>query len=52
MNGAEQMFILKNTKNSHNSRIFQERPMISHINRKLSPRKVGLYGWTYVYLEK
>ena len=32
--------------------IFQDRPMFSHINEKLSPRPFEWYGWTWVYLEK
>jgi len=31
---------------------FQDRPMFSHINGKLSPRPFSWCGWTWVYLEK
>jgi len=30
---------------------FLDRAMFSHMNRKLSPRPFGWYGWTSVYLE-
>jgi len=31
--------------------IFEDRPTLSHINGKLSPRPFEWYGWTYVHLE-
>ena len=35
---AEHSSILKNSQNAHFSLIFQDKPMFSHINGKLSPR--------------
>jgi len=35
---AEHRSILKNNQNTHYSLIFQDRPMLSHVNEKLSPR--------------
>jgi len=49
---AEHRSILKTDQNTHNSLIFQDRPMFNHINGKLSPRPFKWYGWTQVYLEK
>jgi len=36
---AEHKSILKNYQNAHLSIIFQDRPMLSHIDGKLSPRR-------------
>jgi len=49
---AEHRSIFKNSQNTHNSFIFLDRPMFSHINGKLSLRPFKWYGWTLVYLEK
>jgi len=35
---AEHRPVLKNNQNTHYSVIFQDRPMFSHMNGKLSPR--------------
>jgi len=43
---AEHGYILKNTQNMHYTLSFQDRPMCSHINGKLSQRPFELYGWT------
>jgi len=40
---AEHRPILKHDKNTHYSLIFQDRPMFSHINGKLSPRPFEWY---------
>jgi len=39
--------ILKNNQNMHLSLSFQDRPMFSHVNGKLSPRPFESYGLTY-----
>ena len=49
---AEHMPILKYNQNTHYSLIFQDKPMFSNINGKLSPRPFEWYGWTWVYPEK
>jgi len=41
---AEHRPILKNDKNTHYSLIFDDIPMFSHINGKLSPRPFEGYG--------
>jgi len=43
---AEHKSILRNNQNTNYSLIFQDRPMFSHINGKLSPRPFEWYGWT------
>jgi len=48
---AEHRPILKNNQNMHYSLSFRDRPMLSHINGKLSPRPFEWCGWTQVYLE-
>jgi len=41
---TEHRSILKNNQNTHYSLTYQDRPMFSHINGKLSPRPFQLYG--------
>jgi len=43
---AEHRSIWKNNHNKHFSDIFEDRPMFSNINGKLSPRPFQWYGWT------
>jgi len=49
---AEHWSILKNKVVKGILVIFQDRPMFSHINGKLSTRPFETYDWIEVYIEK
>ena len=51
-NMAEHRSIFNNNQNTHYSDIFEDRPMFSPINGKLSQRPFELYGCTWDDLEK